>query len=173
MPSVFYDNGEAVTLMSSDVDGLEDIARMFHETWAQVIEVVIGLYLLAREVGWFWPLPLLLIFCKLSASLTSFPRLTFSVCSRVSKYVANNLGPRQKKWNEATQNRIGATSSMISSMKSIKMLGLQTSFASRIQKLRVVELSVASRVRQVMVYYNSSGLSSLGLPEKTVSLTSR
>jgi len=49
----------------TDADSLDGIAEMFHETWAQIIEVVIGVILLASEVGWIWPLPLFLIFCKL------------------------------------------------------------------------------------------------------------
>lgn len=67
--NITYDNGEAVALMSTDADGLDGIAEMFHETWAQVLEVMVGLALLAGEVGWIWPLPLLLIFRKLAASL--------------------------------------------------------------------------------------------------------
>jgi hypothetical protein len=64
LPSVAYDNGESTTLMSTDADILDGIAEMFHETWAQVLEVVIGVVLLAGEVGWIRPLPLFLIFCK-------------------------------------------------------------------------------------------------------------
>jgi len=63
-PSVTYDDGESTTLMSTDADSLDKIPEMIHETWAQVIEVIIGVCLLAIEVGWIWPLPLFLIFCK-------------------------------------------------------------------------------------------------------------
>ena len=63
-PSISYDNGEATTLMSTDADSLNSIAEMVHETWAQVIEVVIGISLLASQVGRVWPLPLFLIYCK-------------------------------------------------------------------------------------------------------------
>jgi hypothetical protein len=63
-PSIAYDDGEATTLMSTDADSLDGIAEMVHETWAQVIEVLIGIGLLASEVGWIWPLPLFLIYCK-------------------------------------------------------------------------------------------------------------
>jgi len=62
--STAYDDGEATTLMSTDVDGLEGVAEMFHETWAQCLEVFIGVSLLAGEVGWIWPLPLVLIYRK-------------------------------------------------------------------------------------------------------------
>lgn len=64
-PSLSYDNGESTTLMSSDADSLDGSAKMFHETWGNFLELVIGLILLAREVGWITPLPLFLIFCRL------------------------------------------------------------------------------------------------------------
>jgi hypothetical protein len=63
--SVPYENGEATTLMSTDADGLDSIPEMLHETWAQIIEVAVGVALLASQVGWIWPLPLVLIYCTL------------------------------------------------------------------------------------------------------------
>lgn len=63
-PSIAYDNGEATTLMSTDADSLDGIAEIVHETWAQVIEVFIGVGLLAIQVGWILPLPLFLIYCR-------------------------------------------------------------------------------------------------------------
>jgi ATP-binding cassette, subfamily C (CFTR/MRP), member 1 len=61
-----YDDGRAVTLMSIDADNVSDAASMFHETWAQMVEVVLGMAMLAREVGWVFPVPLVIIFCKLA-----------------------------------------------------------------------------------------------------------
>ena len=82
-----------------------------------------------------------------------------AVCSRMSRYVAKHLQPSQKAWNIATQHRVAATSSMLSSMKVIKMLGLQDRVANRTRHLREEEMETASRVRWIMVYYNASGLS--------------
>ncbi|KAM0312609.1 hypothetical protein ACHAO8_006140 [Botrytis cinerea] len=152
-PSIAYDNGEATTLMSTDADSLDGIAEMVHETWAQVIEVFIGVGLLAIQVGWIWPLPLFLIY----------------LCSHMSRFVAKNLRPRQKAWNVATQNRIGATSSFISSMKIIKMIGLQHNLTRRVQQLRKEELWVASKLRWVMVYYNASA-NALGIFSPAITL---
>ncbi|CZR52737.1 related to multidrug resistance protein [Phialocephala subalpina] len=152
-PSISYDNGESTTLMSTDADSLDGMAEMFHETWAQVFEVVIGIVLLASEVGWIWPLLLFLIF----------------LCSRVSRYVAKNLQPRQKAWNSATQARVAATSSMLSSMKTIKMLGFQSYLAIRIQELREQELYAASKLRWMQVYYNASA-NALGIISPAVTL---
>lgn len=63
-PSIAYDNGEATTLMSTDADSLDGVGDIAHETWAQIVEVLIGIRLLAGQVGWLWPLPLFLIYCK-------------------------------------------------------------------------------------------------------------
>lgn len=57
-------DGRVATLVSNDVSNMEDSSRMFHETWAQFVEVFVGTFLLSRQVGWLWPLPLVLIFCK-------------------------------------------------------------------------------------------------------------
>lgn len=152
-PSLDYEDGEATTLMSTDADALDGIAEMIHEIWAQVIEVAAGTALLAKEVGWIWPLPLLLI----------------CICSQMSRFVAKNLQPRQKKWNEATQGRIAATSSFLGSMKIVKMLGFQQHLVDRIQQLREAELLCASKLRWVMVYYNSSA-NALGLFSPAITL---
>ena len=42
-PSITYNNGEATTLMGTDADSLDGIAEMIHETWAQIVEVLIGI----------------------------------------------------------------------------------------------------------------------------------
>jgi ATP-binding cassette subfamily C (CFTR/MRP) protein 1 len=155
---VAYDSGAATTLMSTDADSVDGIAEMVHEIWAQIVEVLIGIWLLAGQVGWIWPLPLFLIYCK--APITRHPAsiLTYIVCSHMSRFVAKHLQPGQKAWNSATQDRIAAISSMLKAMKVIKMLGFQDYLSHRIQKLREMELRTASKLRWIMVYYNASGL---------------
>jgi ATP-binding cassette subfamily C (CFTR/MRP) protein 1 len=76
----------------------------------------------------------------------------------MSRFVAKHLQPGQKAWNNATQDRIAAISSMLKAMRVIKMLGFQDHLSRRIQKLREIELQTASKLRWVMVYYNASGL---------------
>ncbi|OKL58645.1 hypothetical protein UA08_06138 [Talaromyces atroroseus] len=57
-----YDDGRAVTLIGTDAESVGDSAEMFHETWAQAVEVVLGILMLAWEVGWVSPVPLVIIF---------------------------------------------------------------------------------------------------------------
>jgi ATP-binding cassette, subfamily C (CFTR/MRP), member 1 len=159
LASVEYDSGAATTLMSTDADSLDGIAEMVHEIWAQIVEVLIGIWLLAGQVGWVWPLPLFLIYCKTLIIRLPVFILTYVVCSYVSRFVAKHLQPGQKNWNNATQDRIAATGLVLKAMKVIKMLGFQDHLSRRIQKLREMELRAASKLRWVVVYYNASGLS--------------
>jgi len=64
------EDGKVATLVSNDISNMEDSARMFHETWAQFLEVVVGTFLLSRQVGWLWPVPLILIFRKKHSELS-------------------------------------------------------------------------------------------------------
>lgn len=63
-PSATYKDYSAVTLMSTDVDALSNVSEMFHEAWAQVLEVVVGMILLAQQIGWFCVVPLPMIYGK-------------------------------------------------------------------------------------------------------------
>lgn len=67
LPSLAYDNGDATTLVATDIDGLDMVAEMVHETWAQVLEVMIGMAMLASQVGWIWPILIFLIYSKPSS----------------------------------------------------------------------------------------------------------
>jgi ATP-binding cassette, subfamily C (CFTR/MRP), member 1 len=59
------------------------------------------------------------------------------VSSLGSTIVANMIGNRQKIWVEAIQRRIAITSSILESMKSIKMMGLTEAISAMIQGQRV------------------------------------
>ncbi|KAI1090683.1 ABC transporter [Rostrohypoxylon terebratum] len=132
--------GKVLTLANTDVDSIDTIGEMLHETWGQVLEVIIGITMLTWEVGWFSLIPIFIIF----------------LCSRVSRYVAKSMRLRQGIWNEATQNRISMTSSVISTIKNVKMLGLQGVMAARIEELRSNELAKAHAVRLISTAYNAS-----------------
>ncbi|SCV28572.1 related to multidrug resistance protein [Fusarium fujikuroi] len=135
-----YNDGIALTLISTDTESVMRFASMFHETWAHVLEVIIGMAMLARQIRWAAPVPLVIIF----------------FCSKMSRYLARNLQSKQKAWNEATQRRISLTASAISSMKVMKMLGTSRQTEVLIQKLRAQELEMAKKVRWMMVAYNAS-----------------
>lgn len=60
-----FDDSVAVTLMSNDAEGIQFSGFIFHEIWSQFIELCIGVYLLATELGWVCVVPLLIVVCTL------------------------------------------------------------------------------------------------------------
>lgn len=57
-----------LTLITSDIDSVESVGETFHETWARLVEVVIGTTLLASRIQWFAFLPFAIIFGKYRTS---------------------------------------------------------------------------------------------------------
>lgn len=57
----------------------------------------------------------------------------------------------------ATQQRISFTNSILSSIKNIKMLGMQQAVSDRIDDLRKHEMDAARGVRLLAVQYGASG----------------
>lgn len=132
-----------VTLMSTDVDTISDAVTTVHEIWAQIIEVIIGFYLLARQLGWVSIVPFVIVI----------------VCSRISTRIGTHVGKRQKAWLGAQQKRIGMTSSMLGSVKSLKMMGLADTVERNIQAQRVREIGLSKRFRWMVVSLNMIGKS--------------
>ncbi|PVH81323.1 P-loop containing nucleoside triphosphate hydrolase protein [Cadophora sp. DSE1049] len=150
-----HDDGNAVTLLNSDVESIDSVGEMFHETWAQFLEVVVGTALLTRQIGWLSPVPLVIIF----------------FCSRMSKYVAKHLRSRQKAWNVATQRRLAMITAMLSSAKSMKMLGLIEETKSKIAALRNEEIQTSKNLRWMMVAYNATNALGIFAPVVTLVLS--
>ncbi|KAJ5701613.1 ATP-binding cassette transporter [Penicillium malachiteum] len=149
VPAMSSDGSEALTLVGSDIESIESTGEILHETWAQLFEVVIGTMMLAARVGWLAFLPL--------------------GCSRMSVYVANNLEGKQKDWNLATQRRIATITSSLSSIKSLKMLGMEEAIQTQISYLRNQELQTSKGVRWILVAYNASA-NALGIFAPVITL---
>ncbi|KAK1564091.1 P-loop containing nucleoside triphosphate hydrolase protein [Colletotrichum navitas] len=148
-----YDDGIAVALMSTDAVNVGQSAEMFHETWAHIIEVILGTVMLARQVGWVCLIPITLIF----------------FCTRMTRYLAKNLQSMQKNWNVATQARLSTITSLITSMKGLKMLGFTPYAETLVNNLRREELDMAKKVRWMMVAHNASA-NALGIFSPAITL---
>lgn len=59
-----YDVSAAVTLMSNDVDQITFCLEELHECWSRLLEVIIGLPLLTRQLGWIASMPLVVVLGK-------------------------------------------------------------------------------------------------------------
>jgi len=56
-----YDESAALTLMSTDIDRLTTSLSSLNEIWAMVIEMVIGIWLLGRQLGWVCVAPIIIV----------------------------------------------------------------------------------------------------------------
>lgn len=56
-----YDEATAVTLMSTDIDQIAGSLTQINECWARLIEVILGIVLLARELGYICTVPIVLV----------------------------------------------------------------------------------------------------------------
>lgn len=64
----------------------------------------------------------------------------------------NSIMSSQAMWLEAIEKRISATSSMLGSMKGIKMCGLRDTLLASMQKLRVDELRISRGFRKLLIW---------------------
>ncbi|KAH7350682.1 P-loop containing nucleoside triphosphate hydrolase protein [Rhexocercosporidium sp. MPI-PUGE-AT-0058] len=130
------DKDASLTHMSSDIDQLAFSLDALCQVWAQVIELTIGLYLLSRNLGWVCAAPIIIVVGSTMGA------------GQVTKLI----GGRQKDWIAAVQSRVGMTSSMLGSMKSIKMMGLTNVLSNTLQSQRVRELDLSKKFRVMGVW---------------------
>ncbi|KAL4874811.1 P-loop containing nucleoside triphosphate hydrolase protein [Aspergillus karnatakaensis] len=130
------DPAESVTLMSADIERIVQGWQTIHEMWANVAEISLAIFLLERELGVACVVPV-------GVSLVALAGCLFGMALVVA---------RQALWLEAIERRISATSSMLGSMKGIKMLGLQTYLMKFVHNLRTDELSISKKFRKLLVW---------------------
>ncbi|KAK2601519.1 hypothetical protein QQS21_004904 [Conoideocrella luteorostrata] len=132
-------NGAAITLMSTDVEGLAIGLPKFHDIWASVIEFGLGAYFISTEVG---PATFLIV---IPALLTT-----------VSAYLFGKaMMPARSSWNKQIERRVAITSSVLSQIKSIRMTGLKNIVGERVQELRETEMTQSKSFRVIWVMMKS------------------
>ncbi|OJZ85746.1 hypothetical protein ASPFODRAFT_46813 [Aspergillus luchuensis CBS 106.47] len=125
----------ALTLMSTDIDRITMSCADMHHAWTAVIEVAVALYLLYAQLGVGFLAPGLCFACAVVA---------MAACTR--------LYPRyQNAWVGAIQERTSITSTMLGSIRSLKLLGLSAVIGSLLQRSRVNENVVARKIRWITV----------------------
>jgi len=105
------------------------------EIWAQFTQIAIGIWLLWRQLG----------------ATAVAPTLLAIICFGIQSQLSQRMGPSQAAWVKAVGRRIGVTSSILRSMKSVKLAGLATSMGELLQAERVYELKMALKFRWLMV----------------------
>ncbi|EFR04178.1 canalicular multispecific organic anion transporter 1 [Nannizzia gypsea CBS 118893] len=131
----------AVTLMSTDVERIIFGLRSFHEFWANAIQAGFLAFLLERQLGIAFVVPLVI------AILSSV----------LSIWASRSSDVYQTTWTRVSQLRIGTVSNMLSSIKPLKMRGLTETLSSVIQNTRLQEITLANRFRMLLVWTTGLG----------------
>ncbi|ETS83861.1 hypothetical protein PFICI_05737 [Pestalotiopsis fici W106-1] len=131
------DDSAAVTLMSSDTEDAANAGELFHQLWSEVLELCIGMYMLARELGWVCISPLLVVLCT----------------SKAVNFITENLVDRQIAFSQATQMRISTTKAILDAMKNIKIMGLGKKMEGKIQATRVHEMKQLVAFHHLLVAF--------------------
>jgi ATP-binding cassette subfamily C (CFTR/MRP) protein 1 len=131
----------AVTLMSEDIDNIIGNLEPVFDIPASIVEVIVGLWLLWRRLG----------------PVSFAPILLLGTCTYVQKLVGNALNERRAIWTKAIQKRVGLTTNLLRSMKSVKMSGLVHASARLVQAERVRELQLGKSFRWFVVWMNAFG----------------
>ena len=152
------DDSAAVTLMSTDIEGIQNGCRSLHEVWANTMEAGLASWLLERELGLaFLPPIVVVILCVVASAL-----------------LGKITGKRQAWWMKKIQKRVGVTAHIVLNMTSLKMSGLTNQMGSLVQGLRIEELRSASRFRLLVVFSTVIAFTPLLLsPAITFAVTSR
>ncbi|CEJ83703.1 hypothetical protein VHEMI03229 [[Torrubiella] hemipterigena] len=125
-----------VTLMSGDVECLTSGVREIHQVWGCIVDLVISMYLLYQEIG-------------LASLLVVVPAL---VCFFLSEKVSDGIGPARGGWAQASQDRVAQTSTFLSQIKSLKMMGLTDLVKKILQTLRIHEVDKSRLFRMFIVW---------------------
>ncbi|KAK6505820.1 hypothetical protein TWF481_007711 [Arthrobotrys musiformis] len=115
--------GASVALMSTDVEKAMLGFKWLHEAISSFAIIPIALVLLYFQVGLAFLAPLFIL----------------GLCTYLASHMSTIIVKRQKIWLQETQKRVHFTSSVIASMRGVKMMGLVPLITKKIEKLRHVE----------------------------------
>lgn len=127
------DRSAAVTLMNTDVDAIIVSMEAFHSTWIAFPEFAFALYFLYTTIGLAFLLPIVPIAVSVVAS----------------NVLMEKMAPASAMWNEAIEERVSKTAKVLSQMKPIKVLGLESIVTGYLQGLHENELQQSLEARQV------------------------
>ncbi|KAJ3568453.1 hypothetical protein NPX13_g6414 [Xylaria arbuscula] len=117
------------------IERIDQGFRSLHEIWANTAQVAISAFLLYKQLGSAFAVPIVIVIICALGILAPI------------KYTARG----QRLWMDEIQRRVGLTSNVIASMKNLKISGLTTPVTSFVQKLRVSELATSKEYRRLVL----------------------
>lgn len=131
---VSNDPSASLTLMSSDVQAIVEPFILLHDTWGGIVELGLAMYLLYRNLG---------------GSAVYAPAIVYILSIICTGWVISVIASFQKRWLDAVQTRVSFTSSLLHSVRNVKLLGLSSVVEDRTQGLREKEIIECKKYRIV------------------------
>lgn len=127
-----------LTHMSTDVEDLVEGLTNFIILPITVFEVVFGVFLLSRFIGY----------------SCFFVLLPIAGTYLSSYLLGRSIGPAAAKWNQSIEMRVAKTTEVVKQLPAIKMLGLGPIMRDQIHKLRVEEMESSKPLRFLLALVN-------------------
>ncbi|KAF5859185.1 hypothetical protein ETB97_003197 [Aspergillus alliaceus] len=126
----------AITLMGTDVERIVNSLRSLHEAWASILEAVVAIWLLKRQV---WIACLAPLIIALTSIFAMIP-------------VSARSGQAQTQWIDRVQKRLSVVSGTLNDIKGVHMLGLTDLLFHIISRLRKLEVKTSVRFRKLLIW---------------------
>ncbi|KAM3696211.1 hypothetical protein ACJW30_06G022900 [Castanea mollissima] len=118
-----HTSGEIINFMTVDADRVADFSGYIHETWMILVQVVIAMLLLYKNLG-----------------LASIAALVATILVMLANVPLGRLQEKfQDKLMESKDKRMKATSEILRNMRILKLQGWEMKFLSKIMELRGTE----------------------------------
>ncbi|KAK6947041.1 ABC transporter type 1, transmembrane domain [Dillenia turbinata] len=118
-----HTSGEIINFMSVDAERVGDFSWYMHDLWLVVVQVVLALLILYRDLG-----------------LAAIAALVATIIVMLLNYPLGSLQENfQNKFMESKDKRMKATSEILRNMRILKLQGWEMKFLSKINELRKKE----------------------------------
>ncbi|WYZ43992.1 hypothetical protein EsH8_VII_000428 [Colletotrichum jinshuiense] len=125
----------AVSLMSAEVERITVASQWCVAIVPNLIQVGFALRILSSQLGAIGVAPVVIALLSVSVSIK----------------LGQLVPPRQRRWMQAIQKRVGITTEIMGSVKGIKMSGLTATVQDQIQGLRDFELDESKKFRKMQI----------------------
>ena len=152
----------AVTLMSTDIQGIAMSFPFLFEIFTSAIQLVFGVYFLARYVGAAAALVAIPVIGELLPPHSKYLRFSYltreSVSFALTFEVSRRTGSATRLWFQSIQDRVSTTSNiLLKQLKILKMTGLGKIMGSYTQRLREIEIAYSKKARKLTIITYATG----------------
>ncbi|KAJ0300193.1 hypothetical protein COL516b_008544 [Colletotrichum fioriniae] len=125
----------AVALMSTEVERITVAAQWCVAIVPNLVQLGFAMWIMSEQLGAVSVAPIIIALLSVSAGIRA----------------GQLIPPRQRRWMQAIQQRVGITTEIIGSVKGVKMSGLTSTVQDQIQGLRDFELDESKKFRRVQI----------------------